>query len=262
MRVTTRTEAGRAAIEAAGAECWIGTPERLGTLRAALESVTIVCWLLGTAAGSEEELGALHGSRLEFFLGQAIDTTVRGFVYEAAGVAGGSAVPADVLRRGRADRAEGRRAQRDPVGFLRADPGDAELWLDGRPRRDRCAARGPIDPDRDQAAGDRADDASTMTGDRPRYGLLVSAFGAVVLAVAVFLPWYGVSFTAAGIAFAQQAGDQAAAAVRQRRAAELHGRVPRHSEHARRPPVHGAQRPPGAEGPERRPAAARRARRS
>jgi hypothetical protein len=50
-----------------------------------------------------------------------------------------------------------------------------------------------------------------MTGDRPRYGLLVSAFGAIVLAVAVFLPWYGVSFTATGIAFAQQAGDQAAA---------------------------------------------------
>jgi hypothetical protein len=50
-----------------------------------------------------------------------------------------------------------------------------------------------------------------MTGDRPRYGLLVSAFGAIVLAVAVFLPWYGVSFTAAGIAFAQQAGSEAAA---------------------------------------------------
>ncbi len=51
VRVTTRTEAGRAAIEATGAECWIGTPERLGTLRAALESVTIVCWLLGTVSG-------------------------------------------------------------------------------------------------------------------------------------------------------------------------------------------------------------------
>jgi len=50
-----------------------------------------------------------------------------------------------------------------------------------------------------------------MTGDRPRYGLLVSAFGAILLAVAVFLPWYGVSFTAAGIAFAQQAGSEAAA---------------------------------------------------
>jgi hypothetical protein len=50
-----------------------------------------------------------------------------------------------------------------------------------------------------------------MAGDRPRYGLLISALGAIVLAVSVFLPWYGVSFTAVGIAFAQQAGDQAAA---------------------------------------------------
>lgn len=49
-----------------------------------------------------------------------------------------------------------------------------------------------------------------MAGDRPRYGLLISALGAIVLAVSVFLPWYGVSFTAAGIAFAQQAADQAA----------------------------------------------------
>jgi hypothetical protein len=50
-----------------------------------------------------------------------------------------------------------------------------------------------------------------MAGDRPRYGLLISAMGAIVLAVSVFLPWYGVSFTASGLAFAQQAGDQAAA---------------------------------------------------
>ena len=51
VRITTRTEAGRAAIEATGAECWIGTPERLATLRGALESVTIVCWLLAGAGG-------------------------------------------------------------------------------------------------------------------------------------------------------------------------------------------------------------------
>lgn len=50
-----------------------------------------------------------------------------------------------------------------------------------------------------------------MAGDRPRYGLLISAAGAILLAVSVFLPWYGVSFTASGIALAQQAGDQAAA---------------------------------------------------
>jgi hypothetical protein len=49
-----------------------------------------------------------------------------------------------------------------------------------------------------------------MAGDRPRYGLLISALGAIVLAVSVFLPWYGVSFTAAGISFAQQVGDQVA----------------------------------------------------
>jgi hypothetical protein len=51
----------------------------------------------------------------------------------------------------------------------------------------------------------------TMVGDRPRYGLLISALGAIVLAVSVFLPWYGVSFTADGLAYAQQIGDQAAA---------------------------------------------------
>jgi hypothetical protein len=125
VRVTTRAESGRAAIEATGAECWIGTPERLGTLRAALESVTIVCWLLGTAAGSEDEVRALHASRLEFFLGQAIDTTVRGFVYEAAG----GAVPADVFAAG--ERIVQRVAGRNeiPAGFLRADPGDADAWL-------------------------------------------------------------------------------------------------------------------------------------
>jgi uncharacterized protein YbjT (DUF2867 family) len=129
VRVTTREESGRAAIEAAGAECWIGTPERLGTLRAALESVTIVCWLLGTAAGPEDELAELHGSRLEFFLGQAIDTTVRGFVYEAVGEAEDGVESADVLAGG--ELIVRRIAERNeiPVGFIRAGPGDADAWL-------------------------------------------------------------------------------------------------------------------------------------
>ncbi len=43
-----------------------------------------------------------------------------------------------------------------------------------------------------------------MTGARSRYGLAVSALGAVLLAISVFLPWYGVSFTTAGIATAEQ----------------------------------------------------------
>jgi hypothetical protein len=49
-----------------------------------------------------------------------------------------------------------------------------------------------------------------MAGDRSRYGLVVSALGAIVLAVSVFLPWYGVSFTTAGIGFVQQVGNQVA----------------------------------------------------
>jgi hypothetical protein len=49
-----------------------------------------------------------------------------------------------------------------------------------------------------------------MAGERSRYCLLASAIGAIVLAVSVFLPWYGVSFTASGIAFVQHLGDQVA----------------------------------------------------
>ena len=50
-----------------------------------------------------------------------------------------------------------------------------------------------------------------MTASRQRYGSLVSAIGAILLLVAVFLPWYGVSFTAHGVALAQQAGASFAA---------------------------------------------------
>ena len=83
VRITTRSESGRAPIERTGAECWIGTPDRLATLRGALENVTIACWMLAGAQGEPEAVATLHGSRLEFFLSQAIDTTVRGLVYDA-----------------------------------------------------------------------------------------------------------------------------------------------------------------------------------
>jgi hypothetical protein len=43
-----------------------------------------------------------------------------------------------------------------------------------------------------------------MVDDRSALGLLVAALGAFVLAVSVFLPWYGVSITASGAASAQQ----------------------------------------------------------
>jgi hypothetical protein len=123
-RVTTRGERGRSAIEATGAECWVGTPDRLATLRGALDGVTVLCWLLGTAAGDRQQLEALFTTRLEYLLTQAIDTTVRGFVYEGRGSA-----PAELLARGRAIVAAITASNRIPVAFLEAEPGDGEAWL-------------------------------------------------------------------------------------------------------------------------------------
>jgi hypothetical protein len=125
VRITTRTEAARAEIEATGAECWIGTPDRLATLRAALDSVTILCWLLGSAVGSQQELRALHTSRLEFFATQAIDTTVRGFVYEARG----TGTNAELLDEGAEIVRALARRNAIPLALLTADPSDREGWL-------------------------------------------------------------------------------------------------------------------------------------
>ena len=126
VRITTRTEEGRAPIEASGAECWIGTPDRLATLRAALESVTIVCWLLGSATGPPEQVRALHGPRLEFFATQAIDSTVRGFVYEARG----TSTPAEVLRDGVQVVRRVAQLNAIPLALLTADPSDAGAWCE------------------------------------------------------------------------------------------------------------------------------------
>jgi hypothetical protein len=49
-----------------------------------------------------------------------------------------------------------------------------------------------------------------MVANRSRYGLLVATLGAVLLAVAVFLPWYGLSFTSTGVSYIQQFGNQVA----------------------------------------------------
>jgi hypothetical protein len=122
-RVVTRSAARRKAIEAAGAECWIGDPDRLGTLRGALEGVAIACWLLGRAAGSEEQVRALHGPRLRAFVAQTIDTTVRGVLYEAAGD-----VPPEILAEGERVAADVAQRNSIPLAILRADPAEEQRW--------------------------------------------------------------------------------------------------------------------------------------
>ncbi|HUR86315.1 MAG TPA: NAD(P)H-binding protein [Solirubrobacteraceae bacterium] len=124
VRAVTRSEAGRAAIEAAGGECWIGDPDVVGTLRYALENVTILVWALGTAAGSEEQVAALHGPRLEMMLSKVIDTTVRGVVYEAAGTVDPAALAAGVAELERMGR-----LNEIPIAIVRADPADRQAWV-------------------------------------------------------------------------------------------------------------------------------------
>jgi len=126
LRVTTRSEAGRAAIEETGAECWIGTPARLATLRGALDAVTIACWLLGSATGAEEEVRALHTTRLQFFITQVIDSTVRGLLYEARG----TTTPSGLLLDGEARARALTEHNAIPAAFLTADPADMDRWLD------------------------------------------------------------------------------------------------------------------------------------
>ena len=123
VRITTRTEAGRAAIEAAGAECWVGTPDRLATLRRALDGVAVACWLLGNACGTPAQLEELHTSRLHFFVTQTIDTTIRGLVYEAVG-----SVDTRTLARGGELIRQAAALNSIPLEILHADPSDPSAW--------------------------------------------------------------------------------------------------------------------------------------
>ncbi len=124
-RCVTRAEGGRAAIEAAGGECWIGTPDVIGTLRYALENVTLLLWLLGTATGEQEKLAALHGPRLRMMLEKTTDTTVRGVIYEAAGTVG-----EPLLATGVAEMELAREKNAIPFALLGSDPlGARDAWL-------------------------------------------------------------------------------------------------------------------------------------
>ena len=123
VRAVTRDESRRPRIEQAGAECWIGDPDVVGTLRYALENVTILVWALGTAAGDPEQIAALHGARLEMMLSKTIDTTVRGVVYEAAGTVGSAAFATGLAQlRLTCERNE------IPFEIVDADPADRAAW--------------------------------------------------------------------------------------------------------------------------------------
>jgi hypothetical protein len=125
VRVVTSDPGRRTAIERAGAECFVGTPDRLATLGGALEHVSIACWLLADASGDPELVQALHGPRLERFISGAIDSTLRGFIYEA----GGHVVPAAAFAKGERIVSETAARNSIPAAILTVDPLDSDVWL-------------------------------------------------------------------------------------------------------------------------------------
>ncbi len=122
VRGTSRSAAGLAAIEATAIESADADPDRPGTVLELIGDVTLVVWLLGSASGTDHELEAIHGSRLERLLEKLVDTPVRGFAYEAAGDAGKGH-----LARGRAIVERAAETWRIPVAMLEGDR-SAEGW--------------------------------------------------------------------------------------------------------------------------------------
>lgn len=123
VRGTTRRSERLPDIQAAGAEAVLADPDRLATLVAALDHVSVAVLLLGNAAGAPDRLEALHGARLEALLVKLLDTTVRGVVYEAAGT-----VPEPLLAHGKSMVRRLCSTSRIPHGLIEVDPADP-AWL-------------------------------------------------------------------------------------------------------------------------------------
>jgi uncharacterized protein YbjT (DUF2867 family) len=122
VRGTTRDSATLAAIEAMGAQAVLADPDRLATMRPALEHATVLVLMLGSATGPVEQVRALHGDRLDALLRAILDTTVRGLVYEAAGT-----LPPGLLDAGA--RAVTRDCERSRIPFAVVRPEPEEGWL-------------------------------------------------------------------------------------------------------------------------------------
>ena len=121
VRGTSRSPARADEIAAAGAEPFVGDPDRVGTLMEAIAGVTVVVWLLGSASG--EGADELHAGRLRMLCEKLVDTHVRGLVYEAAG-----SLPEEVLTGGVEVVERAAATWNIPVHVLRADPSSCDAW--------------------------------------------------------------------------------------------------------------------------------------
>ena len=133
-RGTTREPQKLEAIEAVCGEAAVADPDRLGTLLPPLAGVSAVCWLMGSAAGTRDSVGALHGPRLQSLLAKIVDTPVRGLVYEAAGT-----VDPEVLAEGGVAVRAAAATYRMPARVVEVAPEARAQWLAAM-----CAAVGEV----------------------------------------------------------------------------------------------------------------------
>ena len=117
VRATTRDPARTQAIRDAGAEPYVGDPDRIATLMGALTGVTVLAWLMGTASGDAERVFALHDTRLRMLWEKLVDTPVRGVLYEGS------------LPQGEPVARDAAQTWRIPLEVLDADPMDHDAWL-------------------------------------------------------------------------------------------------------------------------------------
>ena len=124
-RGTTRDPAHAAALEAAEIEAAIADPDRAASIVEAIDGVTAIFWLLGSASAEPEALEAIHGRRLARVLEEIVDTPVRGIVYEAAG-----SVPARYLERGVKEVVDAAESWRLREAIVAVDPADRTAWTE------------------------------------------------------------------------------------------------------------------------------------
>ncbi len=124
VRGTSRSPDRLAAIETAGLEAAAADPDRPGTILELCGDVSVVAWLLGSAAGDPDQLDAIHGPRLERLLEKLVDSPVRGFAYEAAG-----SVPRGTLGQGRKIVETAAETWRIPIAMIEGARSEAG-WAD------------------------------------------------------------------------------------------------------------------------------------
>jgi uncharacterized protein YbjT (DUF2867 family) len=123
VRGTSRHREGLTLIEEAGIEPALADPADPTSVLDLVGDVTVVAWLLGSAQGTDEELAAIHGPRLDRLLERLVETPVRGFLYDGLG-----SVAPILLARGKESLEAASETWQLPYAYVYVDPFDDETW--------------------------------------------------------------------------------------------------------------------------------------